>query len=687
MDDLHQESSHTVKSFLENLPLQKEIIELNFGDSSVVAETLSQEGESCLAKGALTEALQLFDQALKLVPDRSSLYFRQGSALFEYGKEEGKEKSLLLASKKFKMATTLSPEFFEAWHNWGETLSFLGKTFNEKHYFTESEEKLKKALSISIDQPTAIISELHWDMASVLSNLASFSKEPLDWQLATESFQKATALSDKLPAEFWDEYGKACLQLSFCINDIRLCVKAIHFFKHALTGCPTTFHMGWRHLSKALSHLYEYTHDEDHFTQASECFSAALQTRPTDVDLWIDWASFLCTAGRKTSDSKRLKDAIEKCHKAYSLDISSAKALCIWAEALALIGEQSERLDLLLEAQNKISQALDIDENLISISYSYGLCLNSLARYYNDVEYHFQAIEKFQEGLSKDRTLHTYWQAVGMSYYAIGFADQDPETLEKALRFFGKAIELQPNNSYYHFEYALCLSRLGECSSHPKWLELSIQQFERALSIQKNAVYLHPEWLFHYARTLDLYGDFHEEDSYYTKAIEILSHVLMIDPDFQGVHYQMGLSFSHLGELSGDSENFYKALHYFKLAAKHEEENDMILLDLGITLINISQYTTDPAEADTCLRDAEIKLTQAAKAGNLTAYYQLACLYSLIGQYPQAMRFIEKADSFHALPTLEEIQEDEWLEGLRTTSDFREFLLILEKRPNLQEER
>lgn len=689
MDHIPQENSPTLKSFLDNLPLPlpKDLLDLNFGDSHIVSDTLSQEGEAYLIKGELTQAIQLFDQALKLVPDKAALYYRQGLALFEFGKEAGREKSQLLASKKFKMATTLSPELFEAWHIWGCTLSFLGKTFKEKHYFIEANEKLKKAITLSISQEMGLLSDLHWDMASVLSHLASYSKEPMDWQLATESFQKAASYSDDLPSEFWDEYGKACMQLAVCINDIRLCVKAIHFFKHALSRCPTTFHLGWRHLSKALTYLYEYTHDEDHFTQASECYSAALQTRPQNVSLWLDFAEFLCTAGRRTKDGKRLKAAIEKCHKAYSLDISSARALALWGEALALIGEQSERLDLLLEAQNKIIHAMEVDPNEPRIPFSHGQCLNSLGRYYGDIDYHLQAIERYQEGISRDRTLHNYWHAIAMSYYEIGVIEQYPETLEKALRFFHKALELKPNNSYYSFDYALCLSRLGEVSINPPWLEASIEQFEKALAIQKNAVYLHPEWLFHYARTLDLYGDFHEEDSYYTKAIDLLAHVLMIDPDFFGVHYQMGLAFSHLGELTGEIENFYKSLHYFKLASKHEEENDMILLDLGITLINISQYTTDLAEADTCLRDAEVKLTQAAKSGNLTAYYQLACLYSLLGQHQQAMRFLEKADSFDALPSLEELQEDEWLERVRNTAEFREFILLLEKRPHLQEER
>lgn len=689
MDKEKSDSPENVKIFIQNLhiPLSKDFHEPNFGDNFILADTLSSKGESSLKQGDLLEALNLFDQSIQLLPENASLYFRQGLSLFHYGMEKNKEKALLHAIKKFKNSAQLNPEFFSSWYYWAKSLCHLGKTFDEKHYFTEAEVKFKKALALSSSESTQCQVEIYCQIASVLARLATFSKEPIDWQQAIEFYQKAASESDTLQPEFWDEYARACLNLSYYINDIRLTVKAIHFFKHALSRCSSSLHTGWSHLSKALWHLYEFTHDEDHFTQASDCFSAALQTNPNDSALLLDFAELLLIAGRKSQDNKRLKLSIEKCFKAYSLNPHHARALAIWGEALSLLGEYGDRLDLLLEGQNKISQALDVNPLEKSISLCYGQSLCSLGRYYNEIDYFFQAIEKFQEGLSKDRTLHTHWHAIANCYLTIGCAESNPQMVEKSIRFFLKAIELKPNNSYYQFDYALCLSRLGELLEHPKWLEAALQQFERSLHLQKNAPYLHPDWLFQYARTLDLYGDFQEEDSLYARAIEILSHVMMIDPEFEGIQYQLGLCYSHLGELTGEIQNFYKSLHFFKLAARQEEENDVILLDLGITLINISQYTDDPAEAETCLRDSELKLTQAAKSGNLAAYYQLACLYSLTGQYCQAMRFLLKADSFEALPTLDEIQADEWLEGLRNTSEGREFLLTLEKRPHYQEER
>lgn len=687
MDQKIPDSSKMVKSFLENSSpeMTSNFLNLEFIDSTITTENLFLEGKSLLSLGDVEKALDCFDQALKQAVDKAGLSYRQGLALWEYGQIKGREKALLLANKKWKTATFFKPDQFCAWHMWGRSLLFLGQTFKEKHYFTEGASKLQKALILSSKEEASVLSELHHNLAVVSSHLATYSKEPSDWHTAVEHFQKAVSYIDSFTSGFWDAYGFACLQLSYCINDIALCVKAIQCFKYAISRSPSDFSLGWKHLAQGLRRLYEHTHDPDHLAQAIDSFKAARQSNKDDVDLVLEHADLLLESGKRKQNIIHLKSCIDKASKAYRLSPQSARALALWGEALALMGQYGERLDLLLEGENKFNEVLDIDGDHPAISYHYGQCLNSFGRYYNDVDYHYQAIEKFQEALSQNRTLHRSWHAIGMSYYQAGILEENEYIIEKGVWFLRKAIVLAPYNTYYHIDLALSLSKLGELSQNPEHLLLAINQFEQTLLLQKNAVYLHPDWLFHYAKTLDLYGDYHEETGYYTKAIELLGHILMINPNLKGVYYQMGLSFSHLGELSLEIDNFYKALHYFKLAAKEDEDNDSILLDLGITLMNISQSTTDPTEEQTCLLDAEAKLTQSAKLGSVIAYYQLACLCSLTGRHEEGIYFLTKADDFDALPSLEEIVEDEWLDPLRETLACQEFLREIEKRASLQE--
>jgi hypothetical protein len=76
--------------------------------------------------------------------------------------------------------------------------------------------------------------------------------------------------------------------------------------------------------------------------------------------------------------------------------------------------------------------------------------------------------------------------------------------------------------------------------------------------------------------------------------------------------------------------------------------------------------------------DAEIKITQAGTLGNVGAYYNLACLYSIVGRTYESMELIQKALFSRSLPSLEELLEDDWLENLRSTSAFVQFFNDLE---------
>ncbi|MBS0653779.1 MAG: hypothetical protein JSR39_09705 [Verrucomicrobia bacterium] len=654
----------------------------NHGD---IADSLLSRGQMCLLKGDLYHGLELFESAMKLDPCNPKLFYSQGLSLFEYGSEEGREKALHLAGKKFKVATTLNPQYFDAWQAWGSVLCTLGLTFREHHYFQEASEKLQKAVSLSAEQKSDTLAELNWDIGIVYSHLAENSGEALDLHQAIDAFQNASTCQQALSSDFWRDFGRASLKFAGQISDIRFYVKAINCFKQAIT-LESSCAEGWTLLANSLQKLYNLTHDEDHFSQANECYTTATQLQPSDANLWLSWAQFLCESTRRSPDTKRLRSCIEKCHRAYAIEPDQPMIQAIWAEALALLGEASERIDLIFDAHNKVEGAIENESDLPEVWFSFGMCLLAMARYFNDEDHYYQAIEKFQTGISIDRTSHANWHAIGNTYAKLGKQHNDVENLEKSLRFYQRAIDLNPC-SFYIIDYAIALSKLGEMNHDQKYLDDAIAQFEKALAMQRNAIYLHPNWLYHYACTLDALGDFHEEDFYYLRAIEILTHVLMIDPDFHEVHHRLALTLSHLGELTSEIDHFFRAIHHFRLSLRHDEENDTVILDWAITLINLAQHSHDSSEADQFYRDAEHKLITSAKLGNLQSYYHLSCLHSLLGNYEVSLHYLEKANKADALPPIDEILQDEWLDGLRCTGDFREFLSHLEHRTNFQEER
>jgi tetratricopeptide (TPR) repeat protein len=648
------------------------------------AESLLSKGEMCLLKGDMHRGIDLFNRVLLLDPQNPQTLFRQGLALFEFAHEEKKPKALFLSCKKFKAAAALQAQFFENWVAWGNALSMLGNSLKDHHYFCQAEEKYRRAIALSQDQPSEAVIEVLWDYGKIWLHIANHSQEALDLQMALEAFHKAALLQETLPPEFWLDYGRAHFALATRINDLRLFVKAINCFKHAISLGISSYE-GWLLLSNSLRMLYTYTHDEDHFVQANDCFAQAALTKPQEGKTWVEWAEFLLDCSRRTRDVKKLHQCLEKCERAAPSLPKDPLLLGIWSEALALLGSLTEKIDLLCEAQNKIILAVEVCPDHVDLWYSYGICLQSLGHYFSDIDYYYQAIEKFQQGLSIDRTSHRLWHALANAYSLAGQMQQEEESLERACRFYLKAIDLS-YNSFYVFDYALTLAKWGELTHNRELLETAVCQFERALNMQKNAIYLHPDWLFHYAVALDALGDFHEEASYYRRCIEILAHVLTIDPDFPSIHYKLALAYTHLGELTGETDAFYRSIHHFRLALRYEEENDTIVLDWGITLIHLAEHSPE-TEAEGIFREAEQKLLRAAKGGNASSYYYLAGLYSLTGYPKRALPLLEKAREFEALPLLEEILQDDWLDNLRSDGDFRNFLMELEKNPHFYEER
>lgn len=640
-------------------------------DYSLLSNTLMKKGEFSLLHGDIS-GLRFFDMAIKLDPANAELFHQQGLALFEYGSEEGKDEELTLASKRFKRATELNPKHFEAWHAWGNTLYFLGVRKNEPSYFQNAQKKYEIASSLITDQDQDTLADLFWDIGDLWLKLGEISEEATDLHLALKAYKKATSHQDDFSSEFWLNFGNVYFQLGQKTNDLRLYVKAISYYKKAIS-ISISSHIGWMKLADTLQEIYSYTHDEDHFSQANECYSGAAQLSPNEETLWTKWAKLLLESGQHFKDIKKLRSCIEKCQRGHQCNPESFSIGAIWSEALALLGLHTENLELIHEAQNKIEE---ISEEIIEnpdVYYSHGMCLMSTAAYFSDVDYYYQAIEKFQEGLSINSAHHRLWFGMGAAHISAALLDHDEKNYERSCRFFERALNLKINSTY-HFNYGFCLLKCAELTQDQETTQLAVYNFERAIGMQKNVFYQHPEWLFEYAVALDYMGEFLENDASYSKALDILNHILTLKPDFPQIQSQIALCTSHYAELINEPEMYKRAFHHYRVAHQKDKENDQILLDWAVTLVNLAELLENSVESDQYLRDAEYKMIQAAKLGNSHAYFSLACLYSLLSDFERSIFFLEKAHSFESLPSIEDILEDEWLEDVRETEAFHHFI-------------
>ena len=673
-------TQHLKQSSKFKLPKNKEEIgfpfeELRKNDYPVLSKALVKKGSLKLLSGD-NSGLEFFDMALKIDSSNPRTYIDQSLSLFDYGSIEGNEQALTLGSKRLKIATTLDPQSFEAWNLWGNTLYLLGLRKNEPSYFANACKKYKQAITLIETQSPNLLAELYWDYGNVWTQLAEISGEAMDFHAAIQAYEKALTFETKLPAEFWMNSAQVYFKLGNKTNDTRLFIQSINSYKNAI-ALHLSFQEGWASLAATLHKLYTYTHDEDHFSQANECYSTAIQlsdSKPQEV--YFKWGLLLLESGTVFQDVSKLRSCIKKCHQAQNCGPDNPYVIGMWAEALALVGVLTDKLDLLNEAQNKINSLVDQAEDPETL-YSQGRVLTALGTYYKDSDYYYQATERFQEGLSLDRTHHKLWNAIGNSTLSAALIDQDEQSYERACHFFERALRLNINSTY-HCHYAICLSKYGDFLQDQKMLETSIHHFEQALGMQQNAVYLHAHWVFHYACTLALLGGFIESDSHYIKALDLLNHLLMVNPEFPGIQHNLAIVYSHYAELISEPDLYYKAIHHYRIAYQKEKENDQTLLDWALTLLNLGDLLENDTESDQLFREAEYKMIQAAKLGNIHAYYSLACLYSFLGDLQNSLRFLEKSKVYESLPPIDELLEDDWLENVRETEGFHVLLAELE---------
>ena len=634
------------------------------------------QGELALLQGNLN-ALSFFEAASQIDPQNPKIWYRQGLAFFEYGSEEGKEKALLLAAKHFKIAVQFEPAYFDAYVAWGNALLQLGRFHAEYHYLGEAKEKYQKALEFSAGQSKEILSELYWDFGIVWSEIAKVSGEALDLRLAIDAFQKSASLIERCPPEFSHDYGKAYLEMGLLINDARLYAQAVVHLQRAVQTAPE-YADGWETLGECYSQLYLNTMDERYVDKASDAYANAIRISPRNASVWLSWAQIISESGRLCEDPKPIRLSIEKCARAATIDPKDPLITAQWVESLSYLGALTSRLDLLIEAENKILKATDTYPDDPDLWLAYGVCLNAFGRYYDDPEYYEMAIEKLQWGLSIDRTSAEHWHALGTAHSALADLLDDPDLLGRAGRFFARAGDLKPSYPPLLFDAARSALQFSQMADDLPSLEKAIGYFESLLQGHKESILHHPEWLFEYASALEWLGDFSSEETHFARAIEIFSHVLLIHPDFLHIHCHLAICYLELGHITMDTEHYKRAIHFFRLASRQDEENDQIWLDWGICLIYLANQTSNPDFRNQLYWDAEQKISRAGHLGNSYAYYNLACIYSILDRYEEAMTLIEKALDARSLPTLDEMADDEWLDNLRTTAAFSQFFSALE---------
>lgn len=650
-------------------------------EKDMLAMLFVLQGEQQLQEGN-NKVLESFDIASQISPRNPFIFYRQA---LSFGMQSSNVRCLEAACKALEISVTLDPDLFGAWSAWGCMLMRLGMSKNDVTFLQEAQLKFEEALLRAEKATPDQKAELYWQWGVCWASLGKASGEAHDFHMALSKYRLAAELGFQ-HAEFWKQYGDAIAEIALLMGKSELFVEAVELFRNSIKLAPDSFH-SWLGLACSFQRLCDLYKDDSYFDLANDSFEKAAELNPDSVDLWLNWGVLFAESGKNRNEIEHFNLSFEKFAQANICEENHPIVFSRWGEAQMFCGAYTERAELLRQAEAKIVKSLEINSENPDTWYIYGSCLNELGRYFGDVGFYHQAIEKFRYGLTLNDKHTWLWHGLALSHFAVGEMLEDGDFVEKSVRFCGKVMECG-GQSFPQFwnDWGVALMKLSEMTDDKAYVELAIQKFEHAIGKPEDDRYsCDIEWLYNYGCALDLYGSFSEEVENYEKAAQVLTFVVQQDPSYHDARYNLALSLSHLGEWTDDVEYLQRALEHFQILLSEDSEMESAWHDWGVTLMHLSALTYNPLHPDrsqALYSQAEEKLQHAIALGCSGAYYSLACLYSLMANYTAAMHYIERASHAHVLPAVDDLMHDDWLDGLRNTTDFRNFISLLRKGTN-----
>lgn len=605
---------------------------------------------------------------------------RSARLLFRYGIFYSKGRFFLLALDKLKLAEEKDPFFFDItpiWCQlWGNILIQLGKLLNDSSFFESALSQYQRALQIAIEP------EIFWDIGDAWTLLAQYSQDPTDVQQAIGSFYKA--YNAGLNSHFFLlDYGSALTLYSKMKGDPSLLDEAISYYKnilsvpsHSETTPTLAYLVAWRKYALTCKIRYHLCHTKESFESADSAFKEAILEVSRNSDLWLDWGELYLYAGWIKREPKLIEIALEKLTSTKIKDCDPLKVSTLLGMGLVMYGLFLENLKLIKDGQERLKSAAEVAPNDADLTFACAFAELGVGLYFSNEANFAKAAQMFEQEIQKDATSCNNLHALFQCYMAWGSQQQEACLVQKGLQAIARLCELRSYSSIHLNEWGVALLRLRQLEPTRElaqgYIEEAIDKFQRAWELNEE-----DETLYNWGCAFDLLGDITADEDDYAKAIDLLTKIYEKKPGELHVRYHLGIAFSHLGELNLNADCLIQAIELLDSVAKADPDEEGVWCDLGYTFLNLSELIFDsiyPDEGRKTRHEAEKALLRAAELGSGDACYHLACLYSLSGLPDAAMSYLRKAEIADCLPCKEDLEHDEWLEGIRHTEAFHDFL-------------
>ncbi len=585
---------------------------------------------------------------------------------------------LKAAADGYALVHATSPTDANILFHWGSVLVQAGRIDQDANTLMEAERLLQKAADLLGDQIVTRQPMYSWLRAQIWHALARQSGEASDYSRAVKHYQDVVDHDIKVPF-FWNDYANALIELGSLMKRSEVYVTALDLYRKAIRLDPRYFTAQFN-LGVCYQRLFENSFRNNLFWQAHEQYSHCRILQDKHPLLSNSWGRLLLTQGKIQRDGDLLRQACDQLERALVADkhnIDIAVQLC---EAFILCGGITEELSMLRHAETTLQNILQADPDNYDAWCTLGLCKYELGYYFGELPLLKEAFESYSHAKTIKLSNMKAWYGLASCTLVLGEIESDLELLKSSLDFFAQAAELEgPFFPQFWNDWGVAAMKLAELIDHQPLLELAIEKYEQAIDLDlkmSDAEFVDPEWLYNYGCAFDFLGDLVEDITHYEKAIQILARVIEIDPNYTQAKYNLAVAYSHLGESVDEIDAFKKSCELFQEFIQYEPDDGVSWNEWGSCLIYIAVLVKDPARPSYMqqyLAEAEEKFLRALMLGHLPAYYNLACVYSLLGEYGASIAHLEKAEANKALPSMDEVLHDEWLDAVRHTEEFRRF--------------
>lgn len=656
------------------------------------AQKILQRAEELIyQKNAQEEVLEAIHLAETLSPNDALLLCRVADLLYRYGELHQKGRFFLLALNKLEIVKEIDFIFFNSsweWsYLWGKILLRLGKLIGDDSFFESALQQFLSAEYIAVKHCQTLPTVFYWNWGEIWHQLGLYSGEPTDFQNGIQKFLQAQDLGERSPL-FRISFGRVFVSFGELKGDSRPLEDAASLFRGVIADTyypkeevSKPFVLAFRELALCLKSSYCLTHENEVFEQADKVFQEAILASWENGDLWLDWGELFLHAGWINRDSKFVEIALEKLTSSKINQHDPFRVSALLGIGLVLIGLFFENLKLILEGKERIETALEMAPNQPMLLYASGVVNLGFALFYSESQKFSLASAFFEKCLELNFHVADCRHALFRTYFAWGVNQKDPSLIQKGIQSISLLSSLRPFSAHYLKEWGVALLQLrqheNDRDSQLEALEEAVIRFQEAYQLSVDL-----ETLYHWGCALDMIGDLTIDEEAYEQAVEILKEVYREKPHEIQVCYHLGLALSHLGELSRHLESLEQAVQFLELVARSDSEDEMVACDLGYTYLNLSELIYDPVlpdKGETLRREAEKWLLKSVELGSEDAWYHLACLYSLANLCEASLYYLRKAQFAGYLPSNEELDQDEWLENVKKTPQYKEFQMLRDK--------